>query len=178
MRYIISHPRHVPWGGDCPASGTKGVGKMRGGWDMIRGRVVEVVMPLMIAKSRRVQTRITWRHGGSRATSPWKRLWPRNGMGSFEESALVAELPRSHQTSWTKDDRYQVTYEFPLTERRAAPRRRLGGLAIEALATYTIAEFHPRVISKDRPVAHESGKWFVGRAVLDLNELGWRKRMV
>jgi len=73
--------------------------------------------------------------------------------------------------------RQYQTYKFPLTERRAAPRRCLCGLAIEALATYAITDFHPRVISKDCPVARESGKWFIGRAAMGLNELGWRKMM-
>ena len=68
--------------------------------------------------------------------------------------------------------RYQ-TYQFPLTEHRAAPRRCLSGPAIEALATNAVAEFHPRIISKDCTVSHEPGKRIVERIVLGLNKLGW-----
>jgi hypothetical protein len=93
--------------------------------------------------------------GRLRPTFARKLLWPRGRMRSLEEPALVAEL-RSFRTGSSK--RSWKTHQFPRTERRAAPRRCLSAPAIEALAAYGVAEFHPHVVRVDRPVGFEPGK--------------------
>ena len=44
--------------------------------------------------------------------------------------------------------RLQEAYHFPRTEHRATPRLCRRGSTVEALSTYTVAEFHLRIIRK------------------------------
>jgi hypothetical protein len=111
------------------------------------------------------------RHGRKDGPCSGSQEWVANGVSVRKSSA--AELRVLAQTTHTYYKpvyssnrlfrRLHKTHQFSRAEHRAAPRVCRRGSTVEALATYAVTEFHPRIIRENDRVGRGFSGGCIGR---------------